>query len=799
MDFYENTGEGTCATGTSYASGATCTVSVTFQPLYPGLRRGAVVLTDSTNTVLATTYIWGVGNGAIVAFDPGSENQVGDFQRPVGVAHDKTGDLYIVDQGASKIYEIPESTGTQTALSGFTLNTPAGIAVDGAGNVYVADSGLKEVLELAAGATTQSIVGGTCASGSTLLTCNMDTPTGVAVDGDGNLYIADSSATKHTPQVIKVTPAGNQTSVVSTGLGAPVALALDSAGNIYIADQGYSGGSSTVSPQVLKIWADGATPQSTISTGSYTLTTPNAVAVDAAGDIFIADYGAARVLKVPVTGSTTTVDTGLVNPSGLAWDDAGNLYIADAGQVNLLKWQRDTPPTSLTFASTTVGSTSVAQDVTITNDGNKPLTFSALAVADSNFTLGSSGTPCSLSTNVAAGSSCTLAVEFTPTTAGTLSSSVTFTTNYVTNGSTTTTQSIALSGTATAAALLTQATLTIINMPTTAQANGTTFTVSTSGGNGSGAVTYAATGACSVNATSGLVTMTASSGTCSVTATKAGDATYNPTTSAAATVSATSPATTPAPSISSMSPLVVTAGHSAFTLTVNGTNFISGTAVQWNGSARSTTVVSGTQLTATITAADVASVGTAQVTAASSSGTSPAFVLAIDSSSSGSSTSINLTAQATTLNVQAGQAVSDTVTFNGAASGSQITAACQNLPTGATCSFDSSTKTVTIQTAASTPAGQYQVLVIFTVTQQTVAQVRRQPLLLASWTGLMGLPLGLLCWTGTRKKAIRLVVLGLLGLCLCLSLACGGGSSTSSTTSTARTTQTSMALTVNVQ
>jgi hypothetical protein len=90
-----------------------------------------------------------------------------------------------------------------------------------------------------------------------------------------------------------------------------------------------------------------------------------------------------------------------------------------------------------------------------------------------------------------------------------------------------------------AATLASQATLTVTGMPTSAQAYGATFTVGTSGGSGTGAVKFAATGACSVNASSGLVTMTSGSGTCSVTATKAADTNYKAVTSAPATVAAT--------------------------------------------------------------------------------------------------------------------------------------------------------------------------------------------------------------------------------------------------------------------
>ncbi|WP_263408874.1 hypothetical protein [Terriglobus tenax] len=86
----------------------------------------------------------------------------------------------------------------------------------------------------------------------------------------------------------------------------------------------------------------------------------------------------------------------------------------------------------------------------------------------------------------------------------------------------------------------------------------------------------------------------------------------------------------PTPTITSLSPASANAGSSAFTLTVTGTGFSSGAAVQWNGSSRSTTVVSATQLTASIPAADVASAGTAQVTVLSKGRTSTASSFTIN-------------------------------------------------------------------------------------------------------------------------------------------------------------------------
>ncbi len=85
--------------------------------------------------------------------------------------------------------------------------------------------------------------------------------------------------------------------------------------------------------------------------------------------------------------------------------------------------------------------------------------------------------------------------------------------------------------------------------------------------------------------------------------------------------SSTPPPTSTSPAISSVAPSTGTAGMAAFTLTVNGSTFVSGSTVQWNGTARTTTYVSASQLTASITAADVATAGTASVVVANPDGT----------------------------------------------------------------------------------------------------------------------------------------------------------------------------------
>lgn len=151
----------------------------------------------------------------------------------------------------------------------------------------------------------------------------------------------------------------------------------------------------------------------------------------------------------------------------------------------------------------------------------------------------------------------------------------------------------------------------------------------------------------------------------------------------------TGPAPNPVPSISSISPSAATAGGAAFTLTVNGTNFIAGSAVQLSGSNRTTTFVSATQLTASITAADISSAGTPPITVdnpAPGGGASTAVNLSITnpspSISSLSPSSVMVGGAAFTLTVTGSSFVAaSTVQWNGSnrtttyVSATQLTAA----------------------------------------------------------------------------------------------------------------------------
>ena len=143
----------------------------------------------------------------------------------------------------------------------------------------------------------------------------------------------------------------------------------------------------------------------------------------------------------------------------------------------------------------------------------------------------------------------------------------------------------------------------------------------------------------------------------------------------------------PVPTATSLSPSSATAGGAAFTLTVTGTNFVSGSTVQWNGSARTTSFVSSTQLTAAISASDIATAGTVSVTVANPSpggGTSGALTFTINPAPSIAISSVSL--GSLTL-IQGGSSQSVTVNLTRTNYTDNITLATSTLPSGVTATY----------------------------------------------------------------------------------------------------------------
>ena len=244
LDF-ANAGTGTCKANTAYSAGQTCTVNASFTPKFSGARDGAVVLTASNGSVIATGYLQGMGVGPQVNFLPGAQSTV-------------------------------LATG---------LSDPTGVAVDGSGNVYLVDAGNNRVLK-------ETLSSG--AYGESTVSSDLSVPYGVAVDGSGSIYIADTGNNR----VLKETPtaSGYSESTIASGVGFPSGIAVDASGNVYVTND-----------------SSGLIVKETLSAGSYSPTTivsglssPAGVAVDGNGNLYIADSGNNRVLKETLSGGIYT-------------------------------------------------------------------------------------------------------------------------------------------------------------------------------------------------------------------------------------------------------------------------------------------------------------------------------------------------------------------------------------------------------------------------------------------------------------------------------------------------------------
>jgi N-acetylneuraminic acid mutarotase len=236
----------------------------------------------------------------------------------------------------------------------------------------------------------------------------------------------------------------------------------------------------------------------------------------------------------------------------------------------------------------------------------------------------------------------------------------------------------------------------------------------------------------------------------------------------------------PAPTIENTSPSSTTASGTAFELTVNGSGFTYGSTINWGTTALATTYVSASKLVAVVSAAEIASAGTTAVTVQTPTpggGTSNSWQFQVDSASGAT---IGPSFSSTAATVTAGSPASYPVTLPSTVSNVSVT--CLNLPTGATCSYSSTTKTVTIATSASTPAGTYLVTMVFAQTVTTTT------------TAWIFLPFLLLPFMMLRKEltARGLWITAGLGVVLLtatmFSTGCGGGGGGASAPTTTTTT-----------
>jgi len=341
-------------------------------------RAGNLYFSDSGNFRVRK-----VSNGVITTVaGTGTRGYTGDggpatnaqLNAPGATAVDSAGNLYFVDSeftvnvgSFTRLLKVSNGMLTSVVTGPFgELNTALALAADAAGNLFIADSAFHGVLELSNGLVTAVAGNGTSGfsgDGGPPTSAQLSESFGIAVDSTGALYIADSDnrrIRKVSGGVINtvagngsVSFSGDNSPPSSAQLNAPVGVALDPAGNLYFADtQNYR--VRKVSNGLITTVAGNGIPGSSGDAGlaiSAQLS-PRAVAVDATGNLYIAD-STHNVVRVVSNGVITTLagngtagfsgDGGpatgaqLNAPSGIAVDAAGNVYIADTQNFRVRK------------------------------------------------------------------------------------------------------------------------------------------------------------------------------------------------------------------------------------------------------------------------------------------------------------------------------------------------------------------------------------------------------------------------------------------------------------------------------
>ncbi len=311
---------------------------------------------------------------------------------PGGLAVDRAGYLFIADTGNHRIRRVSPggviTTVAGTGKSGFSgdggpaiaaeLDWPAGITLDSAGNLFIAERGNNRVRRVSAGGIITTVAGTGKGvyppvagpgpgDGGPATSADLVGPAGLAADGNGNLFIADlynNRVRKVSPDGIITTVAGNGTAsgfsgdggpAVAAQISGPIGVAVDGAGNLLVLQLAYGGRVRVVSADgTIRTVAGGGTFGLSGDGGPATsagLANPFAMALDAAGNLYIADTANYRIRKISQNGTIATVagnggggfaayqgptgDGGpansarLTSPFGVAADSKGNLLIAD--------------------------------------------------------------------------------------------------------------------------------------------------------------------------------------------------------------------------------------------------------------------------------------------------------------------------------------------------------------------------------------------------------------------------------------------------------------------------------------
>jgi streptogramin lyase len=373
---------------------------------------GTLYVADYANSLIRKITSSGtVSTLAGTASSPGSADGTGSaarFSQPCDVAADlQNGLVYVADCGAyssnpgNQLIRKITSAGVVTTLAGQAVtsgstngtgsaarfNYPSGAAVDGNGNVYISDLANDVVRKISPAGVVTTLAGKAGVAGTnngTGTAARFNGPGGVAVDTNGNVYVAEylnHAIRRITPAGVVSTLAGRLgTSGTNNGTGTaarfntPYGVAVDASGNVYVGDT-WNHAIRKITPAGVVTTLAGLVGTSGTNDGvgvAARFSYPEHVAVDGNSYVYVADDGNSCIRKVAPDGTVTTLaglsgtsgsDDGTNStarfsyPFGIAVDSAGNLYVGDTGNQLIRKITPDGVVTTIGGQAGTSGST----------------------------------------------------------------------------------------------------------------------------------------------------------------------------------------------------------------------------------------------------------------------------------------------------------------------------------------------------------------------------------------------------------------------------------------------------------